>query len=129
MTENYQSPLFFEHGPASSMKRGGCCIEHAHIHAVPVKVDLVEDIRQHFECKEINSFESLNQQYESRMPYLFFEDNEGKRYLFNVTSTIPSQYIRQLIAVKMGKQERWDWRIYYGLDEMVRTIGRLEGRF
>ena len=129
MTENYQSPLFFEHGPASSMKRGGCCIEHAHIHAVPVKVDVLSELARHFECKEINSLESLKQQSESRMPYLFFEDNEGKRYLFNVTSTIPSQYIRQLIAVNIGRQERWDWRSYYGLDEMVRTIGRLEGKF
>src|SRR3989344_6771630 len=43
LTDNYRNPLFFEHGPASRAKKGGCCIEHAHFHAVPVNLDIVPD--------------------------------------------------------------------------------------
>ena len=38
LSEVYCVPLFFEHGPHKESK-GGCCIDHAHIHAVPVKTD------------------------------------------------------------------------------------------
>ncbi|PIN86973.1 hypothetical protein COV19_02155 [Candidatus Woesearchaeota archaeon CG10_big_fil_rev_8_21_14_0_10_44_13] len=129
LTENYSAPLFFEHGPTSETRKGGCCIEHAHMHAVPVRIDILDDIKQHFECRRISSLSELKENYARGMSYLFLETGSGERYVFDVPEVFPSQYIRQLIAVKLGKPERWDWRTCWGLDEMVRTIDKLKEKF
>ncbi|MDO9399153.1 MAG: hypothetical protein Q7T79_00480 [bacterium] len=129
LSENYESPLFFEHGPISSIKKGGCCIEHAHFHAVPVKIDILEDLSKNFKYKNIKSFDSLKKQFRKEIPCFYYESNFGEKYLFEIQEVVPSQYIRRLIAYKIGKHERWDWRACMGLDELKRTISKLKNKF
>ncbi len=129
LTENYSSPLFFEHGAVSEFKRGGCCIEHAHLHSVPVELDILEDLAKHFKCSQISSFSELKIQSETQTPYFFLQDNSGRRYLFQVPEVVPSQYIRQIIAKKLNCGEKWDWRSYLGLEELKKTLEKLRGRF
>lgn len=126
LIENYKTPLFFEHGSISEGKKGGCCIIHAHIHAVPVKMDLLPELQKHFPCKKIKTFDSLKNQFEAKIPYFFYESNFQDRYLFEVPQIVPSQYIRQIIATKIGKPERWDWKTYYGIDELLKTVEKLK---
>lgn len=45
LSEVYTSPIFFEHGPISESKRGGCCVEHAHLHVVPARIDLLDKLK------------------------------------------------------------------------------------
>ena len=125
MTKNYSSPIFFEHGPVSRYEKAGCCVEHAHLHAVPINVDMFDDLTKHFESKEINNFKELPKD----KPYLFFENNKKKKHVFTINTIIPSQYLRQVLAVKLGKPEKWDWRQDYGLDEIRNTIEKLEEEF
>lgn len=129
LSDVYESPLFFEHGPISQNKRGGCCIEHAHFHAVPVKVDILEDLAKHFKYKGIKTFSGIRKQFKKGVPYFYYESNLGKRYLFEIPEIVPSQYIRKIIAYKIGKPERWDWRICLGLDELSKTIKKLKDKF
>lgn len=129
LTNNYGTPLFFEHGPTSRSKKGGCCIEHAHIHAVPLQVDILDDITENFTYRKINDFNELKKQFARGVPYFFFEDNNRDRYLFEIPDVVPSQYIRQIIAHKIGKPERWDWRSCLGLEELTRTLKKLRDKF
>lgn len=128
LTENYGTPLFFEHGPVSRSKRGGCCIEHAHIHAVPVQMDILNDIADKFQFKKITNYDGLTKQFSKGIPYLFLEENSD-RYVFEIPDIIPSQYIRKIIAHKIEKPDRWDWHSCLGLEEMSRTIKKLSGKF
>ncbi|MFH1637696.1 MAG: hypothetical protein ABIB71_04710 [Candidatus Woesearchaeota archaeon] len=128
LSNTYGSPLFFEHG-STLEKKGGCCITHAHIHAVPVQIDILEDLTENFDYRKMDSFEELQKEFKKGNPYLFYESNSKERYLFEVNETIPSQYIRQIIAEKINKPERWDWRTYPGIDELVKTIEKLKGKF
>jgi|SRR3989344_1835137 len=129
LLEAYASPLFFEHGPTSNIKKGGCCLVHAHIHAVPVQVDLLLALSKHFKYEKIKSLKALKEQFNKGVPYYFYESNIGERYLFEVPEIVPSQYIRRVIAAEIGKPERWDWRNYYGIEELLNTRGRLKNKF
>jgi len=33
-----------------------------------------------------------------------------------------------LLAKKLKKEDKWDWRIYYGKKEILRTIEKLRGK-
>ena len=79
LTDNYQKPLFFEHGPISKYEKGGCCIDHAHLHCVPAEVDILEDLAKHFDYKEINLFSEIPQNTQ----YLFLEQDD-KKFLFHI---------------------------------------------
>jgi len=126
LSDSYGSPLFFEHGSASERKKGGCCITHAHIHAVPVQCDILPELGSYFSYSEIESFDPLKEQFDKGVPYFFYESNAGKRYLFEIPDIVPSQYIRQVIALKIGKPERWDWRTCPGIDELLHTVELLK---
>lgn len=129
LTENYSVPLFFEHGAASKYKRAGCCIEHMHLHAVPVQMNITDFLAEHFEHIRINSYESLKEAYKKEISYLYVEDNDGERHLFPVREAVPSQYIRKVIASRLGMPERWDWRVYQGMEEIKNTLKKLNGKF
>jgi len=126
LTENYAIPLFFEHGPTSSTKKGGSCIEHAHIHAIPLEIEILEEIAEDFEYTEINDFGALTRQFATDVPYFFYEDNKGQRYLFVLPSDAPSQYIRPILAHKINQPGKWDWRACLGIEDIIRTYNRLK---
>ncbi len=129
LTENYGAPVFFEHGAVSPSKRGGCCVDHAHLHALPVQIELIEIVAKHFHFTKIDGFHPLKSSFNRGEPYLFVEENSGERFLFQIPDVIPSQYLRQIVARELGKPERWDWRSYPGWEEIRGTINRLNGKF
>jgi len=106
LLKNYENPIFFEHGPISQTKRGGCCIDHAHFHAVPIKVDLLIELSNNFKCKKIKSFLDIKKQFLTKTSYFYYESNLKEKYLFEIPDITPSQYIRQLIAHKIHQDEK-----------------------
>lgn len=127
--DSYGMPLFFEHGPSCKRQKGGSCIDHAHLHVVPVQIDILPELSKHFRYKIIKSFDALKKQFDKGVSYFFYESNLRERYLFEVSEIVPSQYIRQIIASKIGKPERWDWRSCFGINELLKTIERLKNKF
>ena len=128
LAENYRSPLFFEHGPISQTKRGGCCVEHAHFQAVPADFDIFEDLAKQFKYKKIKTIDDIRKNKNGK-PYFYYESNLGEKYLFDIPDVVPSQYIRKIIANKIGKPEIWDWRTHLGLDKMSEILKKLKGKF
>lgn len=123
LTKNYSKPIFFEHGPFSRKEKAGCCIEHAHLHAVPTNVSILEEVVEHFPAKIIKSFSELP----SNSSYLFLEENNEK-YFCSINTVLPPQYLRQILAVKLGVPEKWDWREYLRIKELQNTIKRLNSQ-
>lgn len=129
LTREYGTPIFFEHGPATWSRRGGCCVEHVHLHAIPIQFDLYGDLRKHFECIDLNGLEELRELVKREEDYIYYEDQEGKRYAFPIRGPIPPQYMRKLIAFKLGKQEEWDWRTNSNVRNFNRTLVNLARKF
>lgn len=120
------STVMFEHGLCSPVNRGGCCVEHAHIHVVPYEGDLINSVNKGmFEIKAINEFVELKRQVEEGNAYLFYQNNSAERYIIQ-GEYIPSQYFRQIIAQKLNLSHKWDWRINHELDNLLNCIKQFD---
>ncbi|MFX0196174.1 MAG: hypothetical protein ACFFCW_08630 [Candidatus Hodarchaeota archaeon] len=124
LTQAFKPPIFFEHGPASRTLTGGCCIDHAHIHALPAPVDLSACLSKHFPCRPISSFAELQDVAMARIPYLYIETGPEERYVFKV-GVIPRQYLRQVVCAELGLPQLWDWRRYPFHDRIRQTVDRI----
>lgn len=120
----YGEIIFFEHG-MSSRNRAGGCVEHAHLHGCPSTADFRPFLRQHLEERPIHGFGDLRVLAQEDMPYLFYEDQAGSRFVYPVTEFLPSQFFRKLWAVSVGKAAEWDWAASMGEENVARTIERL----
>ena len=123
LKETYGACIFFEHGMRNSGS-GGCGIDHAHMHAVPVTAEgMLKILRQKFGGSGINTLAEIEGDLDQNSSYLFFENSSAKRYVFPV-SNLPSQYMRKLVAESIGKND-WDWRECGHEPELISTVQRL----
>ncbi len=128
VTEKYQAPVFFEHGDVTEARGSGSCISHTHLHVVPVGVDIIEGLEMKFNKREIKKYAELKENQDAQIPYMFVQTREGRRYVFDIPGVLPSQYARQVVAIKIGKPERWNWKtrtttdLRKGLRETMQTF-------
>ena len=128
IAEKYNMPIVaFEHGSYSSTNRGGCCVEHAHVHVVPFCGDLMEGAvdKDVFMIKPISCLNELQDQIKNCNSYLFYQDNSGSKYII-CGEYIQSQFFRQIIAQKLGLQKYWDWRNNFGLENIEKTYEQIK---
>jgi hypothetical protein len=141
LREVYNSDiLVFEHGPRVGCYRGGGCLDHAHLHIVPVSLNLIEkmalnflkalSINDYYRLERISAFERLKALYDSqKASYLFVETNDLKRYMTEVNFIIPSQYLRKIIAFSIGRPDEWNWKEKPDYETLNKTIEKLQGKF
>jgi diadenosine tetraphosphate (Ap4A) HIT family hydrolase len=123
----YGDCVFFEHGIRGAGS-GGCGIDHAHMHAVPVLGNGVLGIlTEKFAGTAIRGLGDLKNRVGRKLPYLFFRDRLGQRFVFPVEH-LPSQYMRKLIAESSGEAE-WDWRNSSWEPDIISTVNRLAPLF
>lgn len=125
--ENYSKEIVaFEHGPKLGCHKGGGCLDHAHLHVVPTKVDLLGYLNSFFTPVKIGDYSRLRDiQSKNESSYLFIETQGQSRYVFEVKDVaLPSQYLRQMIAKEEGRKN-WDWRQYPDWDTFYRTLKKL----
>ncbi len=117
----YGSFILYEHG-----RTGGCLVDsegephcyHAHLHCVPVVVDMASVLRDQFQSHDFDSWESLIKWYQTcHVPYLLMGD-ESKLTCFEVDQPIPRQYLRKLAAGAVGAPSLADWQTYQGRDKI-----------
>lgn len=123
LTRIYGPCLLFEHG-IRMQGSGGCGIDHAHMHVVPVTVPGVQDVlTQAFDGRRLGCFSEIKTSIVSEASYLFFEDSLAQRFIFKV-DCLPSQYMRTLVAKSIGRNG-WDWRNSGRETELISTVQRL----
>jgi hypothetical protein len=59
--------------------------------------------------------------------YLFVQENDCTRRVYDA-ECVPTQLVRRIISTEIGMPERWHWRDYPGVDELVRTYNALKGQ-
>ena len=119
----YGQSISFEHG-SCSYGPSATCVEHAHIHVVPTNEDLTEVLAQHFSGCRVHKFEELTVMFAQKRSYLMYEDAHGVKTVFD-TPIVPSQYLRMLLASRVGRLEKYDWREYSGESELRDFMSRL----
>jgi diadenosine tetraphosphate (Ap4A) HIT family hydrolase len=126
LTGTYGECIFFEHG-IRNVGSGGCGIDHAHMHAVPVPLQGAPGgLRERFKGRTIRHLSDITIEIPDSS-YIFFEDCSGSRSVFTI-DRIPSQYMRKLVADSIGKSD-WDWRKSGYEADLVSAVSRLSPLF
>jgi hypothetical protein len=120
-------PMFFEHGSSPRMI-GSACITHAHLHAVPLAVDLMKSFeRDGFDVSDLRAEEELDKSWRS-VPYFMVEDQHGKAVIATPATPPPSQYLRRELGRAVGIVDpEWDWDVVVRRDLLRETVTRLRG--
>lgn len=118
--------VLFEHGANSERDRGPACIDHAHLHIVPlpnVKA-LIDQIQIDVPGQRFSCLLDLCR-IDRSAPYVWVQSS-SEAWCFTGTG-LPSQYLRRLVAEQWGSPEEWDWRLYQRPETFWRTIETFKG--
>jgi hypothetical protein len=115
-------PLLFEHGTGLSRPRQGCCIEHAHLHVVPIGAppQLRPRTRLLHRCEAILAAPG---QLMGR-DYLLVRPPQGPTEYYDA-SPLPSQHLRRVIGTATAN-DLWHWHDYLHLADRQEVTRALE---
>jgi SAM-dependent methyltransferase len=116
-----KSTIFLEHGPVRP-REAGACISHAHFHCLPISVPILQEIDHYLQSRESADLNTLGNLYEAGQSYLYIEDEVGAGWAYPV-AVLPSQLLRQVVALLMGKKE-WRWQTSYLTSETNESYRR-----
>lgn len=125
--EQLLSPRFgeyirFEHGqgPDPTMRAGGC-IDHAHIHLLPVEHAVTVHLLTSLEWSPFQEFRDLATLDKTSYAYLGVEN----RHYRTIEVSLPSQWFRHQVGQALAK-DTWDWAAYAGSRELTETLTYLQ---
>ena len=100
----------FEHGVAAGGTRTLCTVDHAHMHLVPLPRALadVTPAGRWVPCEA--SLSDLRARAAGQ-EYIYYESAAGERRLRAADTELESQFMRKVIAERLGTPGRWDWRV------------------
>jgi diadenosine tetraphosphate (Ap4A) HIT family hydrolase len=102
--------MIFEHGPMNRLDSAGACIEHAHLHLLPVSNDLLKPLGDQFEFERLDSRAQLTEYCGRKNQYVYLETPAGIHYFAQLAGTLPTQFIRRVACSSLGIPDLWDWR-------------------
>jgi len=106
-----QHPIsIMEHGALNRCQRGGSCIDHAHLHLIPLAADLYPALRQQFSFDELESISELRRFKDEKITYLYYQRERLRGQAVKLTQEVPSQLLRRIACQVLGTPELWDWR-------------------
>ena len=122
--KEYGDYIVFEHGPARENSVVGCGVDYAHLHIVPIKIDLIHYSHTQLEGCSWSKVQNINSTadfYNQDKPYLFVQDRLENLFI-GTAPEIPSQAFRKIIAEHLGIPDKYDWKQYPFLSNIRRTI-------
>jgi diadenosine tetraphosphate (Ap4A) HIT family hydrolase len=106
-----QHPItILEHGAINRCRRGGSCIDHAHLHLVPLAPDLYPLLSERFSFGELGSISELRRFNDEQISYLYYQREGLRSHAVQLSQDVPSQLLRQIACQALGEPELWDWR-------------------
>jgi diadenosine tetraphosphate (Ap4A) HIT family hydrolase len=118
-----KSVVVCEHGLGIEARGHAGCIEHAHLHIIPVTAPLYSAFAQtgieFCEVSEIAPAINLS----PKQQYLYLKDIDGRMYIAT-QDRFPSQLVRRLVAQQYGEMF-WSWRDYLDFADKINTRQRI----
>jgi diadenosine tetraphosphate (Ap4A) HIT family hydrolase len=106
-----QHPItILEHGAIDRCQRGGSCIDHAHLHLMPLAPDLYPILSKRFSFSELGSIRELRRFNDAQISYLYCQSEGLPSRAVQLSQDVPSQLLRQIACQALGEPELWDWR-------------------
>jgi len=106
-----QHPItMMEHGALNRCQRGGACIDHAHLHLMPLAADLYPILSERFAFGALRSSSELRRFKDAQVPYLYYQREGLRSHGVGLSEDVPSQMLRQVACQALGTPDLWDWR-------------------
>jgi diadenosine tetraphosphate (Ap4A) HIT family hydrolase len=106
-----QHPIsIMEHGALSRCQRGGSCIDHAHLHLMPLAADLYPTLSERFPFGELGSISEVRRFKDAQIPYLYYQREGLRSHGVGLPQDVPSQMLRRMACQALGQPDLWDWR-------------------
>ena len=124
----YGDFVVFEHGAIDCGSVVGCGVDYAHIHIVPVSVDLQTESQRYIAdilWTDYPSLEHTKYFVASGSSYLLLKTDENN-FKIGVSENIPSQTFRKIIAEKIGLKDEFDWKKYFFENNILKTINQFK---
>jgi diadenosine tetraphosphate (Ap4A) HIT family hydrolase len=99
-----------EHGAINRPQRAGACIDHAHLHLMPLPVDLYPILLERFRFAKLSSINEVSRFNHAQVSYLYYERQGNGSCGVELTQDVPSQLLRRIACQALGKPDLWDWR-------------------
>jgi diadenosine tetraphosphate (Ap4A) HIT family hydrolase len=125
----YHMPVIaFEHGSLDDWKRSGGCLDHAHLHLLPLGAEFQSKIAgfpgRWRAVDERGVLDVAAGYIASGSGYLSLWD--GHKWWLR-SGEVRAQELRRSIAAAQGTPDRWDWAAFPNTDLMRRTVADLAG--
>lgn len=113
------------------MQPGEQLCYHGHTHAIPTNVDIIESFKDDGIIPiKLQEDKELFEKYYDYGHYLFYENNKRESYIIPINQPIRRQYLRFLLASKLGRPELAEWSKYPEWDKFhcaKEKLGRKDG--
>jgi diadenosine tetraphosphate (Ap4A) HIT family hydrolase len=104
------SITIMEHGAINRCQRGGACIDHAHLHLMPLAANLYPVLSQRFSFVELESMREIGRLKDAQIPYVYYQQEGFRGHAVQLSQDVPSQLLRRIACQALGQPELWDWR-------------------
>lgn len=123
LSNRFGPVVAFEHGGRGRCEPSGSCVDHAHIHFVPLAVPSIVKLIHECQMLEIQSEEGLAEF--QGLPYVWLRDHTGRSFCRD-GHNIESQYMRRAVGrVLEIAAAGWDWRRHSGRERLVAGLPEL----
>lgn len=124
VVQEYGESVLFEHGSAGIGRPAGCGVDHAHLHVVPISLDIRRAVVALGADFATMSWEPAGERPQAPpgVDYIYISDQSGSWITF--ADSLPGQVIRRAIASHL-RAPQWDWRADHHLEVSARTLNRL----
>jgi len=102
----------FEHGEVNPKHHPGCCLEHAHLHILPLPDSVSDELVLPFESDTITSLTDLSYFADQNISYLYYENRARGMFVYRITESLPSQFLRREFCARLGIPDSWDWAVF-----------------
>lgn len=120
--------IWFEHGGDIWSETRGGCVEHVHLQVTPAKAGTMQELREQLgNGVEISKLQDL-EAFREHGPYLYVESDASRLAVVYPRVDIESQFMRKILFSRNGEPERWNWRVYPGLERIENTMLRIRPR-
>jgi diadenosine tetraphosphate (Ap4A) HIT family hydrolase len=115
----YGRCIMFEHGSCGGYGRAGACIDHAHIHFLPIEESITELALDERRFTRLGACADLREW--AGEPYLALRDQQGV-LLAAGGAGAKGQYFRRLVGIATASPDDWDYVVFPHHDRIRATI-------
>jgi hypothetical protein len=108
----YGNYIIFEHGPVLPQTLVGCGVDYAHLHIVPINIDLIQKSSKYLNSPswvDVTNIRFVREYFKADIPYLLFQDSSRTVHI-GTDKEIPSQVFRKVIAEHLKIVDEYDWK-------------------